>query len=192
MGETWVKVVIVILSVAALVGAGYFVEREWNAAIESASEKADQAGYDRARKELAERDNKALQEALTKVKQLEEAARAAEAKAAQEIADARTAHAREVADAELKRARLAADLRSGQRRLRDAEGRCATTAPASSDGRKAVAADPAGSAGGSGCELSERAGIDLSNLASRADRVRATARLCQTTLIAYAAACKER
>lgn len=180
------KIVIACVAIALVLGGFYLIEKTWSDSISEARKDGDKAGYDRARKEISEEQNKLLAAANKRIKDLEDEARVREQQAAQDVADARVEHQKEVADAKAK----ASAALAANRRLRDRAASCGGS-PGSDGTQAQAAANPAGGAQlAAGCELSGRATAGLQRLAERADETRAVMKLCQSTLLAYKKECE--
>lgn len=147
--------------------------------------RADKAGYDRALKEVAQRDKKDLEDAQAQIASLTLAKESEAALHAAEQAKAKRKHDKEIANAKAETAVLLRRIDTGSLVLRDPgrprEGSAWRLNPDGNSGRSpagtaAAPADGSGQAVGEG--LSKQASRFLLSEADRADEVAADLELC--------------
>ena len=178
-------VMYVVLAIAAVAALAVLVG-QWNDFVSGIDGKGYARGVQETSAAYEKRDNEKLVRALARVKELEAAAAAAEARKQGEV-DAAVAKAeKEKRNVQDRYDRMVAGLRDGTFRLRDPGARPKPGPGCAGGGGGALgeaAGDPAGGAGrDGGGELSGEAGAFLLGEARRADQVTSKLRLCRETL----------
>jgi hypothetical protein len=187
-GFTGIQIIGMLLAAAALVGAIAGLVYGVTSYLEGVRKTADKAGYDRAMKEVGQRDLKALSEATDEIVRLNKEARARELEHAKVVANLNAKLKKEKENAKAAESKLLADLDAGALVLRDdvlipAACPAESGAPQGSGGRTAApSADPKRAAGKTCWRFSPDVEKTLVEIGGRADRYAASLTSCVALL----------
>lgn len=185
-GFSFIEIIGALLAAAALVGAIYGLVHYVGEWVKTRDAGIFTAGYDKAKKELAERDKKELEDADRQIAKMLADKLATDTAHAEAQADAKRIHDREVANAKSETAALLARVRSGDLVLRD-PGAIVRASGSGQPGAGGVAgcvptdtaaAAPGGSGQALGGRISDAASEFLLTEADRADEVASDLALC--------------